>query len=89
MDYRRTVCWPISWSTHTHAHTHICKITFISLQLHDSELFLPRRHHMELEDPFIASKTRESARCITTHRVNGELSVSRAIGDPDYKGETP
>ena len=44
---------------------------------------------MELEDPFIAKKARESVRWITTHRVNGELSVSRAIGDPDYKGVTP
>ena len=41
---------------------------------------------MQLEDPFIAKKARKSARWTTTHRVNGELSVSRAIGDPDYKG---
>ena len=41
---------------------------------------------MELEDPFIAKQAEKSARWTTTHRVNGELAVSRGIGDPDYKG---
>lgn len=53
----------------------------------ERELYLSRLHHMELEDPFIAKQAEKSVRWMTTHRVNGELSVSRALGDPDYKGK--
>jgi|TARA_B110000902_G_scaffold240819_1_gene290641 serine/threonine protein phosphatase PrpC len=53
----------------------------------EQDLFLSRVHHMDLKDPFVRQHAEKSAGLVTTHRVNGELSVSRAIGDPDYKGE--
>ena len=53
----------------------------------EQDLFLSRVHHMDLKDPFVRQHAQRSAGLVTTHRVNGELSVSRAIGDPDYKGE--
>lgn len=53
----------------------------------DQELVLARLHHMKLEDPLAQEKLKKkNYLSITTHRVNGTLSVSRALGDPEYKG---
>ena len=51
----------------------------------DRELYLSRLHDMDLQDPFIKSYAEQKVGMVSIHRVNGEISVSRAFGDPDYK----
>ena len=40
---------------------------------------------MDLSDPFIRRKAEKSVDWKVTSRLNGDLSVSRAIGDACYK----
>jgi serine/threonine protein phosphatase PrpC len=54
----------------------------------ERELYLGRLHQMDLQDPAIRERAQEVT-WVTIHRVCGELSVSRSIGDPDYKGFVP
>lgn len=53
----------------------------------EKELFISRIHHMRMDNEIVRKYAQDSMRWLITHRVNGELAVSRAIGDPDYKGE--
>jgi serine/threonine protein phosphatase PrpC len=47
-----------------------------------------RLHRMDLSDPHIVDKANQIS-WVTINRVCGEISVSRSIGDPDYKRFTP
>ena len=47
---------------------------------------MARLRQMDLNDPVIRQSAEQVVRWITIFRVNGELAVSRSIGDPDYKG---
>ena len=57
---------------------------------------LNRLRHMDLTDPFVAARVRQGAsveggasgvaRWVTISRVCGDLSVSRSLGDADFKG---
>ena len=47
---------------------------------------MARLHQMDLDDPVIRQSAEQIVRWVTIFRVNGELAVSRSIGDPDYKG---
>ncbi len=52
----------------------------------ERELQMSRLHSMDLQDPEIRQEALEQVvKWITIYRVNGELAVSRSIGDPDYK----
>ncbi|OQS03452.1 phosphatase 1E [Thraustotheca clavata] len=51
----------------------------------DKELHMSKLHQMDLNDPYIQQKAERVVQLIEIYRVNGELSVSRAIGDIDYK----
>jgi serine/threonine protein phosphatase PrpC len=53
----------------------------------EKELFISRIHHMRMDNEIVRKYAQDSMRWLVTHRVNGELAVSRAIGDPDYKGD--
>lgn len=53
----------------------------------ERELQMCRLHQMDLEDPAIREKAEKVVKWVTIYRVNGELAVSRSIGDQDYKGE--
>jgi len=46
-------------------------------------------HRMDLSDPLVRDKAKQVTTWATIHRVCGEISVSRSIGDPDYKRFTP
>ncbi|KAG1695496.1 hypothetical protein DVH05_019653 [Phytophthora capsici] len=54
----------------------------------ERELQLSKLHSMDLSDPEIQQRAERVVKWVTIYRVNGELAVSRAIGDIDYKGET-
>lgn len=47
-----------------------------------------RLHRMDLSDPLVVDKAKQVS-WTTINRVCGEISVSRSIGDPDYKRFTP
>ncbi|CAH0475246.1 unnamed protein product [Peronospora belbahrii] len=53
----------------------------------ERELQLSKLHSMDLSDPEIQQKAERVVKWVTIYRVNGELAVSRAIGDNDYKGK--
>ena len=53
----------------------------------EKELFVSRVRHMPLQNEIVRKYAERSMRWLVTYRVNGELAVSRALGDPDYKGE--
>lgn len=40
---------------------------------------------MDMTDPLVRKHAKESFRWLEISRVNGELGVSRAFGDYDYK----
>lgn len=52
----------------------------------ERELLLKKLHTMDLSDPFIKSKAEKTVDWKVTSRLNGDLSVSRAIGDANFKG---
>ena len=49
---------------------------------------MARLHRMDLSDPVVRDKAQQVS-WVTIHRVCGEISVSRSIGDPDYKSFIP
>lgn len=49
---------------------------------------MARLHRMDLSDPVVRDKAQQVS-WVTIHRVCGEISVSRSIGDPDYKSFVP
>ena len=51
----------------------------------EKEMFLGRLQDMDLRDPFIRNYAETKVGMVNIYRVNGDISVSRAIGDPDYK----
>ncbi|TDH67405.1 hypothetical protein CCR75_000404 [Bremia lactucae] len=53
----------------------------------ERELQLSKLHCMDLSDPEIQQRAERVVKWVTIYRVNGELAVSRAIGDLDYKGK--
>jgi len=53
----------------------------------ERELHMSKLHSMDLSDPEIQQKAERVVQWVNIYRVNGELAVSRAIGDIDYKGE--
>ncbi|KAI9920506.1 hypothetical protein PsorP6_015717 [Peronosclerospora sorghi] len=53
----------------------------------ERELQLSKLHSMDLSDPEIQQRAERVVKWVTIYRVNGELAVSRAIGDIDYKGK--
>jgi len=55
----------------------------------EKELFVGRLHRMDLNDPDIAEQAASGIQWTTIHRVLGEVSVSRSIGDYPYKGFVP
>ena len=59
----------------------------ISFYLH-RELYMYRLHRMDLSDPLVRDKANQIS-WVTINRVCGEISVSRSIGDPDYKRFVP
>ncbi len=46
-------------------------------------------HRMDLSDPLVRDKAKQVTTWSTINRVCGEISVSRSIGDPEYKRFTP
>lgn len=54
----------------------------------ERELHMSKLHSMDLSDPEIQQRANRVVKWVNIYRVNGELAVSRAIGDIDYKGET-
>jgi serine/threonine protein phosphatase PrpC len=52
----------------------------------EKELYMAKLQQMDLTDSFVRDHVNRSVRWVTTSRINGELAVSRAIGDSDYKG---
>ena len=54
----------------------------------EKELYMARLHRMDLSDPVVRDKAQHVS-WVTIHRVCGEISVSRSIGDPDYKSFQP
>mmetsp|Transcript_17872 Transcript_17872/g.28977 ORF Transcript_17872/g.28977 Transcript_17872/m.28977 type:complete len:814 (-) Transcript_17872:68-2509(-) len=51
----------------------------------EKEMVLDRLHRMELHDPLVREKARKQIDYVEISRINGELAVSRALGDIDYK----
>ena len=45
-------------------------------------VFVSRLHHIRMDIDIVRKYAEDSMRWLITHRVNGELGVSRAIGDP-------
>jgi serine/threonine protein phosphatase PrpC len=54
----------------------------------EKELLMGRLHRMDLNDPLAVDRAQNMS-WTTIHRVCGEISVSRSIGDPDYKNLVP
>ena len=54
----------------------------------EKELYMARLHRMDFTEP-IAREKAEQMTWTTIYRVCGEISVSRSIGDPDYKTFQP
>jgi len=54
----------------------------------EDELYMYRLHRMDLSDPQVRDKANQLS-WVTINRVCGEISVSRSIGDPDYKRFAP
>ncbi|KAF1328475.1 Protein phosphatase, partial [Globisporangium splendens] len=54
----------------------------------ERELHMSKLHSMDLSDPEIQQRAGRVVQWVNIFRVNGELAVSRAIGDIDYKGES-
>jgi serine/threonine protein phosphatase PrpC len=52
----------------------------------ERELFLRQLKQMDLSDPLIRSTATSHVKWTTISRLCGELSVSRAIGDTEFKG---
>lgn len=52
----------------------------------EMDLCVGRLHAMDLEDPEISGVAHERVRLNEIHRVCGEVAVTRAIGDVDFKG---
>lgn len=50
----------------------------------EREIAVGRLHHMDLDDPSIRQRAQQ-LNYVDIYRVNGELCVSRALGDLDYK----
>ena len=75
-----TLFCPLSILSHLH-HT-------LSHITHHRELYMGRLHRMDLSLPIARDKAQQVS-WTTIHRVCGEISVSRSIGDPDYKRFTP
>lgn len=55
----------------------------------ETDLCVGRLHAMDLDDPEISERAHERVRLNEIHRVCGEVSITRAIGDVDFKGWTP
>ncbi|KAJ1402316.1 phosphatase 2C-like domain-containing protein [Ochromonadaceae sp. CCMP2298] len=54
----------------------------------ERELYMGRLHRMDLSDSRVAEKAAQVT-WTTINRVCGEISVSRSLGDPDYKRFAP
>ncbi len=54
----------------------------------EKELLMGRLHRMDFNDPLAVDRAQNMS-WTTIHRVCGEISVSRSIGDPDYKNLVP
>ena len=52
----------------------------------ETDLCVGRLHSMDLDDPEILEHAHERVRLNEIHRVCGEVAVTRAIGDVDFKG---
>lgn len=52
----------------------------------ETDLCVGRLHAMDLDDPEISECAHERVRLNVIHRVCGEVAVTRAIGDVDFKG---
>jgi len=52
----------------------------------ETDLCVGRLHAMDLDDPEISEHAHERVRLNEIHRVCGEVAVTRAIGDVDFKG---
>ena len=55
----------------------------------ETDLCVGRLHAMDLDDPEISEQAHERVRLNEIHRVCGEVAVTRAIGDVDFKGWGP
>ncbi|KAJ8602362.1 hypothetical protein CTAYLR_004253 [Chrysophaeum taylorii] len=55
----------------------------------ETDLCVGRLHAMDLDDPEIGERAHERVRLNEIHRVCGEVAVTRAIGDVDFKGWGP
>mmetsp|Transcript_17049 Transcript_17049/g.33342 ORF Transcript_17049/g.33342 Transcript_17049/m.33342 type:complete len:893 (+) Transcript_17049:580-3258(+) len=51
----------------------------------EREMLIEKLHRMDLNDPEIRDRATRRFNYVETSRVNGELAVSRALGDLDYK----
>ena len=55
----------------------------------EQELFIGQLHRMDLNDPMIRNSATQKCKVLKIYRLCGELAVSRAIGDEDFKGFRP
>jgi len=51
----------------------------------EREMLIEKLHRMDLNDPMIRERASRQFNYVEISRVNGELAVSRALGDIDYK----